>query len=707
VITDPQPFQRRYFEERLHDAEYWEAYFDMMAEHRLNQFLLIFGYKNNQYKAPNFMAPCYPNFFDLDEYPHIKLTGMTPELQAKNTAALKKVIELAHERGIEFGVGLWDQIERAGNYLRITDNEGPAPDEVQANLIWGLNKKNLIPYSKIALRKFLRTFPDIDLVQFRMHWEAGITGDQALEFWKEIFEIVKEENPSIKIEARAKDVPDETLYDGVATGTDFRVATKHWMEQMGMPFHPTHVNKYNQHDRRHGYGNLLRYPQRYGFKWRVWNGGTTRALLWGDPEWVRLYAEGSRIYESEGYEFNEPLYFKMNGSPHDKAVTPLILPEYQYYRYEFQRYWHFYQVMGRVGYNPETAPDTWEMEFKQRFGDQAGPELMQALHQASKVLPRIVSASYLYNRFSSPQGWPELQRLGDLDHFATKSEPSDTQQFASPMEEADMILKGEASPKRLPSQTSVWFKETAEKVLTHVEKASAALGDNPSREAISTMVDLKMLANLSLYHSGRLAAAVKYALYKKTGDLASFDQALALETQAVDVYGQMAAAAGDLYNSQIDFGSNQELFPGHWSDEHRRLVKELADFKAKRPEVVAQQNRAKPVPVASQSDDRQPPQVVLERVATAKPHSEIKVTARVTDPSGIKSVVLRYRRVSQYEDYQALPMTATNGLDLYEAVIPATYTDGKYDVMYFVEAIDKQGNGRMCPDMEVETPYVI
>ena len=33
--------------------------------------------------------------------------------------------------------------------------------------------------------------------------------------------------------------------------------------------------------------------------------------------------------------------------------------------------------------------------------------------------------------------------------------------------------------------------------------------------------------------------------------------------------------------------------------------------------------------------------------------------------------------------------------------------DGKYDVMYFVEAFDKQGNGRMFPDMEKETPYII
>ena len=120
----------------------------------------------------------------------------------------------------------------------------------------------------------------------------------------------------------------------------------------------------------------------------------------------------------------------MNGSPHEAAVTPLLNPEFQYYRYEFERYWHFYQVFGRVGYNPQTSSDIWEMEFQQRFGPKAGQQLMQDLHLASRVLPRIVSASYLYPRFSSPQGWPELQRLESMEHFAAKSEPSDIQQFA-------------------------------------------------------------------------------------------------------------------------------------------------------------------------------------------------------------------------------------------------------------------------------------
>lgn len=790
-------FHRRYFEQKLHDTKYWETYFDMMAENRLNQFLLIFGYKNNQMKEPNFMAPAYPNFFNVDGYPFVKIQNVTEEQQEQNTASLKKVIEMAHSRGIEFGVGLWDQIERDARYKAMVSADSDIPTDLPDNIIWGLTQENLIPYTKLAMRKFFKEFPEIDLVQFRMHWEAGITGDVALTFWKEIFNMLKEDNPNIKIEARAKDVPDETLYDGVDTGADFRVATKHWMEQMGMPFHPTHINKDNQFDRRHGYADMLRYPKKYGFKWRVWSGGTTRLFLWGDPDWVKMFAEGSHLYDAVGFEFNEPLYFKMNGSKHDAEVTDILNPNNRYYDYEFQRYWHYYQVMGRVSYNPETTSDIWEMEFSKRFGKEAGQAVMSSLHKASKVLPRIVTASYLYPRFASPQGWPELQRMEDLKHFALNSKPSDIQQFASPKEEAELIIKKEPSFRILPSETSKWFSNISKDILSDIENAEKTIGAYRNNEFVSTITDLKMLAYLAQYHSQRLLAAVNYNLYDKTGDLVAFDKALSFESNAVNAYGKMVESAGNVYNQQLDFGSNKALFPGHWSKEHKRLENELESLKQTRAKISNAINNKdlivhipiskigvnRPLTVSATlklkqgvkdvqimyalngkdyktvvtkqleniiftgdipfaesdsqityyfkiidtlnntttypktannkpfkvliTDDNEAPKVKLQRIKSAPINKALKIEAEVSDTSGVQNVILRYRRVNQFEDYQSLEMTKKGTSDTYEATMPSDFFDGKYDVMYFVEVMDAKRNGKIYPDLEKEAPYVI
>ena len=41
------------------------------------------------------------------------------------------------------------------------------------------------------------------------------------------------------------------------------------------------------------------------------------------------------------------------------------------------------------------------------------------------------------------------------------------------------------------------------------------------------------------------------------------------------------------------------------------------------------------------------------------------------------------------------------------ASIPAAFIDPKWDLMYFVEVVDRAGAGRMYPDLERETPYVV
>ena len=50
-------------------------------------------------------------------------------------------------------------------------------------------------------------------------------------------------------------------------------------------------------------------------------------------------------------------------------------PRYRYYDYEFERYWHFFQVFNRPSYNQATKPETWDREFERRFGKEAAPYL--------------------------------------------------------------------------------------------------------------------------------------------------------------------------------------------------------------------------------------------------------------------------------------------------------------------------------------------
>ena len=101
--------QRAYFESRLYDETYWKAYFDLMARSRVNAIVVIFGYENG-----GFMAPPYPYFFDVESFPKVRMVGITPAEQRRNVRAFRRMIELAHARGIDLIPGIWDHIYRGG-----------------------------------------------------------------------------------------------------------------------------------------------------------------------------------------------------------------------------------------------------------------------------------------------------------------------------------------------------------------------------------------------------------------------------------------------------------------------------------------------------------------------------------------------------------------------------------------------------------------
>jgi hypothetical protein len=218
------------------------------------------------------------------------------------------------------------------------------------------------------------------------------------------------------------------------------------------------------------------------------------------------------------------------------------------------------------------------------------------------------------------------------------------------------------------------------------------------------VADLKILAGLARDHSRRQLAAVSYNLYKETGDLVSFDEAIANEKRALGAWGEIVAAAGDIYSEDLAFGVHHVGFSRHWKEELALLRRDFALLQAERAKAVTKPG-VKPVRVPARGGE--PPAVELMPVAAAVPGRDVVVNAKVSAPGGLKWVRLRYRHLTQYEDYETAGMTLDSGMGLYTGRIPAAFVDPKWDLMYFVEAVGLDGAGRMYPDLEREMPYVV
>jgi hypothetical protein len=712
--TDERPFlrdrgvviftmNRAYFESRLHDSKYLERYFDMLAEDRINELVLTFGYEDGGY-----MAPLYPYFFNVDGFPDVKVVDLTSDEQQRNLDSFRTMIRLATERGIRIKPGIWEHIYRGargagqdGKVAWASDGTHPTP-----GLVWGLNAENLVPYTVAALDKFYALFPEIKETQFRMHNESGLYDPEIEPFWHEIFHFYSTRRPEIELELRAKGLPKSVIRDAQAQGVRVHIDTKIWMEQMGLPYHPTHINTQDQGNARQGYADLLEYPKTYSLNWTLWNGGTQRLLEWADPDYARRMAQNARLYDGHGFAFTEMEATKMLSDPPNDPPRDFLSSRYKYFDYEFERYWAFYRVMGRLAYNPDTSSDVWAQEYIRRFGPNAGPHVMRAIELSSRVLPRVIAASVPYSMFPTTMGWPEMMHISSLPTYAAREEGSDIAQFENVRDAAKRILTGGDTAMRRPEDISRWFTQTSSNILSEVAAAEQASHGVTSKELKATLTDAKILAGLARYHAARQLGAVAYNLYTMSGSLPAFDEAVTYERKAVEAWREIINAAGDQYIDDMYFGTSLRGFPHHWKDELPALEKDFAALQAERQAAQPKPGARAVLPLEA---NPQPPSVTLIPASSnaVHPGADLTVRAKVTAPAGVRWIRLRYRHVNQKEDYQTLPMAEEGSAGLYSASIPGAFITAQWDVMYYVEIVDGRGTGRIYPDLEQETPYVI
>jgi len=160
--------QRAYFESRLYNEDYWRRYFGVLARSRINSFAVIFGYETG-----GFMAPPYPYFFDVPEFPDVKLIGITPDRQQRNVTAFKKMIRIAHDRGIDVTAGIWDHIYRGGVQGGGIEGASEKAGKQTEGLVWGVTAENLAAGRMIRLRATVATDKEPTVVRVASRSDDG------------------------------------------------------------------------------------------------------------------------------------------------------------------------------------------------------------------------------------------------------------------------------------------------------------------------------------------------------------------------------------------------------------------------------------------------------------------------------------------------------------------------------------------------------
>jgi hypothetical protein len=147
---------------------------------------------------------------------------------------------------------------------------------------------------------------------------------------------------------------------------------------------------------------------------------------------------------------------------------------------------------------------------------------------------------------------------------------------------------------------------------------------------------------------------------------------------------------------------------GHWSEELGYLETNLEQLEKQRSEfkTTGEIIKAPEYKTAAHFDNSVLFNVDMDMIEKSPVNKAITIRATATGVNGIRWVRLRYRPMNQMLEYKTLRMNTTNEKDMFEAIIPVQEINPRFDMMYFIEVMDNNGNGKIYPDMNKQTPYV-
>ena len=287
-------------------------------------------------------------------------------------------------------------------------------------------------------------------------------------------------------------------------------------------------------------------PDNYRIQWMVRNEDFF-ILRWGQPDFVREHITLNSEPFVNGYFVGSEGYIPAKDYSHNKDG-------HLTWQYAFQKQWLFYQVWGRLLYDPSTPDAIFASEFERRYNLKDGGAMLKAFSKAGNMPLRLASfhaATWDYTLYSE----------GFLAPFASNSGLHDTvssfisidelirhpvldpgymsiEDYIAIISSGKKIASGKITPDKLASMLTSDGRDIL-KVVKEFRPASGALA--------CELDDLETWAYLSLYFADKLRAAISLHTFRKSGDADEKEKAVKLLKQCLTFWEKLSNISGKHY----------------------------------------------------------------------------------------------------------------------------------------------------------------
>jgi hypothetical protein len=271
-------------------------------------------------------------------------------------------------------------------------------------------------------------------------------------------------------------------------------------------------------------------------------------LRWGQPDFIRQHIKQNTQPYVNGYFVGSEGYIPAKDFSHTANA-------HRTWNYAFEKQWLFYQLWGRLLYDPTTPDAVFEATFKNRYALKSGQPLLKAYAAASRMPLRLASfyaATWDYTLYSEGFLAPFPANSGFHDNvssFISVEELIDHPTLDPNYESIPDYVKGTLARKALSAGkiSPLALADSLEIDSRQVLKLAGTLRPKASPTLVCELDDLETWAYLSLYFADKLRAGVALHTFRLSGDKSQQQTAVKLLTHCQEHWQKLSKITASHY----------------------------------------------------------------------------------------------------------------------------------------------------------------
>jgi hypothetical protein len=258
-------------------------------------------------------------------------------------------------------------------------------------------------------------------------------------------------------------------------------------------------------------------------------------LRWGDCDFLKNYLKGMKKPYVYGFYWGADGYIWADDFQHAPHG-------HKQWRYDFERHWHQFEMLGRLGYNPDLPEDIWVKKYIARYSKSWGERFYRGMKAASRIIPAVNRLFWVNYDFEwHPESLLSVFGFKTIKNFMD-GKPMPGIGTVGIRDYVEKELNAVKTKAETPPDIIKILKEAVESIRKYTQELRAEIpAEYLGGDLECTLMDLEAWEQLGNYYYCKFTAALKLVYFEKTGDLSYKNSAVQCLEAGLESWQKLAS----------------------------------------------------------------------------------------------------------------------------------------------------------------------